>query len=71
MAGRKKLRPMKRKTVTVDPNDYTWFCQLAQQSDVTASRLVRRLMREFLDRHAKEGVIALEIGPMQRTTGGH
>lgn len=62
---------MKRITVTVDPDDYAAFDQLAQQGGVTASWLIRRSMREFIERHQKEGVVSLDLGSAQpRTQGG-
>ena len=45
MANRKKQKPMKRITVTVDPDDYAAFDRMAQHSDVTASWLIRRSMQ--------------------------
>jgi len=54
MPNHKKSKPMKRITVTVDPGDYEAFDEIARSSDVSASWLIRRSMREFLDRH-REG----------------
>jgi len=62
MANRKKPRPMKRVTVTVDPEDYEAIDRMARRSDVSASWLIRRSMREFLDRHRKNGVIEVHLG---------
>jgi predicted transcriptional regulator len=42
---------MKRITVTIEPDNYAAFDKRAHNSDVTASWLIRRSMREFLDRH--------------------
>lgn len=53
---------MKRITVTVDPDDYEAFDQLARNSDVTASWLIRRSMREFLQRHANDRTVKLTLG---------
>lgn len=64
MSNRKKTKPMKRITVTVDSDDYEALDQLAQRSDVSASWLIRRSMREFLDRYGKEGTI--DIRPSRR-----
>jgi hypothetical protein len=64
MANRKKQKPMKRITVTVDPDDYAAFDEMARHSDVTASWLIRRSMREFLDRHAESGVVEVPLGQL-------
>ncbi|PCH63653.1 MAG: hypothetical protein COC09_05285 [Gammaproteobacteria bacterium] len=40
---------MKRVTLTVDPNDYEEIRRLAVDNDVSASWLVRRSMRLFLE----------------------
>lgn len=53
---------MRRVTVTVDPDDYSAFDELAQNSDVTASWLIRRSMREFLERHSKTDTVSLSLG---------
>jgi metal-responsive CopG/Arc/MetJ family transcriptional regulator len=62
MANRRKPKTMRRITVTVDPDDYAAFERLAQDGSVTASWLIRRAMREFIEHHQKEGVVSLEIG---------
>lgn len=62
MANRKKPKTMRRITVTVDPDDYAAFDRLARNGGVTASWLIRRSMREFIERHEKEGVVSLELG---------
>lgn len=51
MPSPKKDKHMKRITVTVDPDDYQEIDRLARSRDVSASWLIRRSMREFLDRH--------------------
>ena len=61
---------MKRITVTVDPDDYAAMDRLAQQGDVTASWLIRRSMREFLERHQREDIAALPIGRAGRRAAG-
>ena len=63
MARRKKTKPMKRVTVTVDPDDYAALDQLAERSDVSASWLIRRSMREFLQRHRDDRQIDATRGP--------
>jgi metal-responsive CopG/Arc/MetJ family transcriptional regulator len=70
MPNRKKHKPMKRITVTVDPDDYAAFDRLAQEGEVTASWLIRRSMREFLERRDAHGGVALNIGPTRRRAGG-
>lgn len=55
MPAAKKSKPMRRVTVTVDPDDYEAFDEIAHSTDVTASWLIRRSMREFLERHAVSG----------------
>lgn len=69
MANRRKLKTMKRITVTVDPDDYAAFDRLARRGGVTASWLIRRSMREFIDRHAEEGVVTVQIGDIPRRGG--
>lgn len=59
MSKTKSARTMKRVTLTVDPDDYEAIDLLAHQSNVSASWLIRRSMREFLERH--EGAERLEI----------
>ena len=53
---------MKRITITVQPDDYAAMTRIAMDSDVTVSWLIRRLMRDFLERHEREGSFRLEIG---------
>ena len=57
MSNRKKIKPMKRVTVTVDPDDYAAMDQLARRSHVSASWLIRRSMRDFLHRHRDDNWI--------------
>ena len=66
MANRKKQKPMKRITVTVDPDDYAAFDRMAQHSDVTASWLIRRSMREFIKRHEQDRVVELILPQIKR-----
>ena len=66
MANRKKQKPMKRITVTVDPDDYAVFDGMAQHSDVTASWLIRRSMREFIERHEQDRVVELTLPQIKR-----
>ena len=60
---------MKRITITVEPGDYAAMSQLAKDNDVTVSWLIRRLMREFVERQEREGSFRFEIGHRRRTTG--
>lgn len=53
---------MKRVTVTVDPEDYEALDRMARRSDVSASWLIRRSMREFLDRYKDTGIVKVQIG---------
>ena len=66
MANRKKQKPMKRITVTVDPDDYEAFDQMAAHSEVTASWLIRRSMREFIERHRQNRVVELTLPPVKQ-----
>ena len=70
MPNRKSLKPMKRLTVTVDPDDYAAFDRLARNSEVTASWLIRRSMREFLERHKNGGIIEVALGDLEHTNSG-
>ena len=51
MPNRKKTKPMKRVTITVDPDEFAALDQLAQRSDVSASWLILRSIRELLQWH--------------------
>ena len=51
MPNREKTKPMKRVTVTVDPDEFAALDQLAQRSDVSASWPILRSIREFLQWH--------------------
>lgn len=62
MPNRKKTKPMKRVTVTVDPDDYEALDRLARRSEVSASWLIRRSMREFLQRHRDDEPIDVTSG---------
>ncbi len=66
MANRKKQKPMRRITVTVDPDDYAVFDRMARHSDVTASWLIRRSMREFIARHEQDRVVELNLSPVKQ-----
>ncbi len=70
MPKRKILKPMKRITVTVDPDDYAAFDKLARNSEVTASWLIRRSMREFLQRHRNGGTIEVTLGELEQAKAG-
>lgn len=48
--GEESAKPLRRVTLTVDPDDYAALEVLARRSKVSASWLVRRSMREFLER---------------------
>ena len=58
---------MKRITITVQPDDYAAVARVAKDNDVTVSCLMRRLMREFLERQEREGSFRLEIGRPGKT----
>ncbi|MDD9981439.1 MAG: ribbon-helix-helix domain-containing protein [Gammaproteobacteria bacterium] len=60
---------MKRITITVEPGDYAAMNRLAKDNDVTVSWLIRRLMREFVERQEREGSFQFEIGRPRRTAG--
>lgn len=57
---------MKRITITVQPDDYAAMTRIAKDSDVTVSWLLRRLMRDFLERHEREGSLRMEIGRISK-----
>ena len=61
-----KRKPLRRVTVTLDPDDYAVVEKMAKSSDVSASWLIRRSMREFLERHDPVGKI--EIAPNKNST---
>lgn len=45
---------MTRITISVDPDDYQAFEDLAQKEDRSAAWMIRKAMREFLDAHGDE-----------------
>lgn len=45
----------RRVTLSVDAGDYERFDRIAKRTGVSASWLVRKAMREFLERHADDG----------------
>lgn len=59
MNNRKATKPMKRVTLTVDPDDYDAINDMAKRSDVSASWLIRRAMREFLNSHNEQDRIEI------------
>ena len=59
MLNDRKEKPLKRVTITVDPDDYAVIDSLARDNDVSASWLIRRSMREFLERHHDSDVADL------------
>ena len=59
-------RPMKRITITVQPEDYAAMTRVAKDNDVTVSWLIRRLMRDFLERHEHGGSFRLELGRLRK-----
>ena len=61
---------MKRITITVEPNDYAAMTRVAKGNDVTVSWLMRRLMREFLERPERKGSFRLEICRPGKTAAG-
>lgn len=48
--GEHSAKPLRRVTLTVDPDDYAALEALAQRSKVSTSWVVRRSIREFLGR---------------------
>lgn len=52
MANRRKDKPLKRVTISLDPDDYAVLEDIAERSDVSAAWLIRRSIREFLIRHS-------------------
>lgn len=46
---------LSRATISVDKADYEAMGQLADAMDVSASWLIRKAMREFLDRYGAHG----------------
>ena len=58
---------MKRITITIEPDDYAPMTRVAKNNDVTVSWLMRRPVREFLERQEREGSFRLEIDRPGRT----
>lgn len=61
MANRKKEKKLVRVTLSVDPDDYASINDLARNSDFSASWLIRRAMREFLERQQQEKTINIDL----------
>jgi predicted transcriptional regulator len=47
---------MTRITISVDPDDYHAFEDLAQKEDRSAAWMIRKAMREFLDAHGDKKI---------------
>ena len=54
MVSRKREKVLKRVTLTLDPDDYASIDHLARRSEVSASWLIRRAVREFLEHHESD-----------------
>jgi len=54
MAAHKRDKTLKRVTLTLDPDDYAAIDQLAHRSELSSSWLIRRAVREFLERHTAD-----------------
>lgn len=54
MVAHKRDKTLKRVTLTLDPDDYAAIDQLAHRSDLSSSWLIRRAVREFLERHTAD-----------------
>ncbi len=48
-----------RVTISVDPADYDAFEQLGEQARLSRSWLIRKAMREFLERHPDSKLVAI------------
>ncbi len=55
MASTSESRKLIRATISVNKEDYESMAQLAESMDVSASWLMRKAMREFLDRYGEHG----------------
>jgi len=53
---------MKRVTVTVDPSDHAVLEQMAKDSDVSTSWLIRHSIREFIERHRRSRTVEIKLG---------
>jgi predicted transcriptional regulator len=62
MANRKKEKTLTRITISVDPDDYASMELLAENSRVSTSWLIRRAMREFLERREGGETINISLG---------
>jgi hypothetical protein len=63
MANKRRDKPLRRVTVSVDPDDYAAMEHLAETGDVTTAWLIRRAMREFLGRHGDSKTLEVPLGP--------
>lgn len=58
MVTRSREKVLKRVTLTLDPDDYSTINALAERSEVSASWLIRRAVREFLERHKGDASVS-------------
>lgn len=65
MAGKKRLI---RATISVDKEDYAAIGELAVRMDVSGAWLIRQAIRDFLDKHGKNGQpeLALRLAEKQQ-----
>jgi hypothetical protein len=63
MANKRKDKPLRRVTVSVDRDDYAALEHLAERRDVTTAWLIRRAMREFLERYSESKTLEVPLGP--------
>ncbi len=70
MPNRKALKPMKRIKITVDLKDHAAFDRLARNSEVTTLWLIRRSMKEFLDKYRHGGAVDVALGQHQQAASG-
>lgn len=61
MANRKTEKKLVRVTLCVDPDDYASIINLAKSSDFSASWLILRAIREFLERQQQEKSIYIAL----------
>ena len=58
MSSHKREGRLQRVTLTLDPGDYASIERLGKRSQVSSSWLIRRAVREFLERHQSDDRIS-------------
>lgn len=61
MARPKGKKPTVRLSISLDPGDHAELAQLADQYDLTVAWMVRKAVREFIERHRESSQVELPL----------